>query len=420
MAFVAQVEITVLRLEGFGQLRESVGGCFVLARIGTKLYGRSRLISDGADSFDLTPEPMPWRHELRVESGAELQGSIQVWQDNGDEAPTLAVERTWSVSADDEGEVSIGTEPAVVLEVRPRFAPDLPRIAFVPRVAIGSHGATFATLVSRPSASVTITAVRGLYRPVDVQSTGMHSTSEEGYTSADHQGRVFINRDVDGKWKKGYQAIELEVKVEMLAGRLPPECGVVWTLHGEDDPLNDRLGTHREWGPVLDPGDYDSNGAPTGASGGDIRGVTPASPPWREVAPHTISSITASAVLTTIKDGVSKVRLLCPDQGGDVFSVSADIDPVPGLESFGDRTGVMTMWNRFDVEYVRIAGAAPLLKCFRRVAQAFEPACIQVDFAEEKVAPALLTYDDWKTSRGYDVIVSPTMFSHRQDPGGSW
>ena len=54
MTFVAQVEITVLRLEGFGQLRDSIGGCFVLARIGTKLYGRSRLIADGAESFDLT------------------------------------------------------------------------------------------------------------------------------------------------------------------------------------------------------------------------------------------------------------------------------------------------------------------------------------------------------------------------------
>lgn len=417
-SFDAQIEIALLRLEGIGDLVAEAETAFVRARIGTKAFGRSRRVRKGASSFSLELEPMRWATEVRVTGSAAVTGWVQILADQWDSPPVLLAEVPFAVTSDKRGEVTFGKGPTLVLHARPRFCPRNPRVAFVPRVADGSPETTHAKLVSRPTVAVTITAIRGLHRPLEVDPLGGQAAYVPGYKSDDQRGRIFLNRDLDGTWKKGHQAIELEATIEVLAGRLPSDAKLVWTLHPEDDPLDDALEAHQQWGPVLDPADYDADGIPTGASGRDIRGVPSRMPPWQEVEPHSLQGAAEAHAITTIVDGKSRVLFLCPDEAGDVFSISAALPPSPNLEVFADRTGLLTMWNRFDVEYVRMETAISLKKCLRRVALAFETANIQMRFAEERVVPTKFDYAFWR--RGPEQKVLPEIkkrFTKHEEPG---
>ncbi len=417
-SFDAQIEIALLRLEDIGELVAEAETAFVRARIGTKAFGRSRRVRKGVSSFSLKLEPMPWSTEVRVTGSTAVTGWVQILADQWDSPPVLLAELPFAVTSDERGEVTFGNGPTLVLHARPRFCPRKPRVAFVPRVADGSPETTHAKLVSRPTVAVTITAVHGLYRPLEVDHLGGQATYVPGYKSDDQRGRIFLNRDLDGTWKKGHQAIELEATIEVLAGRLPPDAKLVWTLHPEDDPLDDALEMHQQWGPVLDPADYDADGTPTGASGSDIRGVPSQTPPWQEVEPYSLHAASDAQATTTIVENKSRVLFLCPDEAGDVFSISATLPESRSLEVLADQTGLLTMWNRFDVEYVRMDTAVSLKKCLRRVALAFEAANIQMRFSEERVVPTKFDYGFWR--HGPQAQVLPELkkrFTRHEEPG---
>jgi hypothetical protein len=93
---------------------------------------------------------------------------------------------------------------------------------------------------------------------------------------------------------------------------------------------------------------------------------------------------------TEIKDGKSRVRLHVSNVAGDNFVVTARLKNSPRITPSGQvRTGVMTVWKRIDVEYVRMRGAFPLP--VTRVPPFFEPARVQMDFAPERIVDDGLT-----------------------------
>ncbi|MEZ4315681.1 MAG: hypothetical protein R3F14_47300, partial [Polyangiaceae bacterium] len=72
--------IELRRIENLTSVLSSAQRPYVLAWIGGRLFGRSRILATSAADFDLTAEPQPCSHELRVpESPAEVR--VEIWDE---------------------------------------------------------------------------------------------------------------------------------------------------------------------------------------------------------------------------------------------------------------------------------------------------------------------------------------------------
>jgi|LGVF01.1.fsa_nt_gb hypothetical protein len=243
---------------------------------------------------------------------------------------------------------------------------------------------------SNPEIRARITEIRGLYRPgVDDRSvsppgTTRNSGYEPGYISSDDRGRIFTNRALDGTWSKDQQYIELTVQVEVLPSSCPLPSGtkVRWSVEDPDDPTNEASNVHPDAGRLIDPNDY-SGTTKTGANtnDNDPRGKATATPRFEQVdAMYALSGNETLVDPATLR---SKVRFHVSDIAGDNYKILA-VGVHPSVtSSTAARTGVMTVWDRIEIEYVKMASAQELP--VDQIARHYDIACVQVDVSEKRV-----------------------------------
>jgi hypothetical protein len=117
---------------------------------------------------------------------------------------------------------------------------------------------------------------------------------------------------------------------------------------------------HRSAGKLLDPNDY-ASGRKIGEKRDDNNpnGKPAARPGFAQVDARYLLS--GNKTLVNPANRLSKVRFNVSDIAGDNYQVQANITPrKPITTTIGAVTGIMTVWNRIDVEYVKMASADEL------------------------------------------------------------
>ena len=380
----AHVKITLKHISGL--TAASLSGArrpYVLARIGGRLFGRSRPVPTSGGDFDLTQEPLPWAN-LVAADGGDIQVSAEVWDDRGDAAPRKLAEIKGSVLPPYPiTEINLGTGPQLVLGVE---GTPVPLAAAFSVPVVSSKSNVHVTLRPVNTVVVEFLDIAGLYAPLNVGKAALvRSERRTGYASEDHQGRVYLNRDLSNKWNSGRQQIQLTVRITPTRGAIPKDAKVRWRVLDVADPSNDHPEVHEQAGRYLDSRDYTTTGDPTGSAGGDNEGAPSVNPPWEEASGYALASKAKEDATTEIVRGQSQVLLHCPSTAGDNFIVAAEVEAPTPVESFGARTGVITMWHRIDVESIRMKSALPLPT--DEVAPRFEPAFVQMDFTPDRKVP---------------------------------
>lgn len=385
---IAIVRVTLTKLE---ILSESLvqglsisSNRYVLAFIGARRIGRSRVIPFGATEFDFGVEPGSFAHEVRVQPGQDIKVRVEIWADDDPSSPLAVLEDSvpppWRTE-----QRRPANELALTYEVLGRAVPSASTSGVAPRAAAGTT--TRATLRIVDTVVAGIAGVRGLYEPDPQHAIGAHAAkARDGYISEDDRGRIYLNRDLAGAFHKDLQLIELHAKLTVVRGHLRDGAKVRWTVSDPDDPSNDDPGMHPEAGIQVDRLDYDgTTGLHTGARGFDNEGTPDRDPRWEAVPPFALEILSELEAHTSVVGDESRVIVHCPNVAGDNLIVRADVITDADVEVFAAETGVMTMWHRLDVEYVRMKSAfeLPVTEAMRH----FEPAFAQLDCTVERVVP---------------------------------
>ncbi|WP_437281772.1 hypothetical protein WME90_14835 [Sorangium sp. So ce375] len=269
--------------------------------------------------------------------------------------------------------------------------------------------------------AVRIVDIKGLYSPGSPDSSAPPGTTRAagyspGYKSLDNQGRVYINRDLDGRWTRNTQLIEITAEVTSPDGELPQGARIRWSARDPDDPFNERPEVHPASAPTLDENDYNAAGAYLGPIAEDNEGTEDTSPGWEEVEGYPLSDATETTASTAIVEGRSTIRRHMTDIAGDNLIVRAEIHAEGLAEGAADETGIMTLWRRIDVEYIRMESALPLP--VEQVPRHFEPVFAQLDFTEARVIEDLqrMALDAGTLGEMASRFVSEH-FEHAGDPG---
>ncbi|MFO0760565.1 MAG: hypothetical protein U0359_29055 [Byssovorax sp.] len=388
------VTITVTRLLGLDAAPRPKAGTTMYAAItiGGHFLGRTvpfsggeQLSLDGLFEQVLTPpddDPIVVLAELYpVEGTAEEQATPF-------SELRLSIASPWSSTRTTSG----GTF-ALEVSVVTRLVPDAQRQAVAARAIEGTT--TQSTIALSDALIALIIDVEGLYRPTTgaLELGARAAERKEGYTSDDDRGRVYLRHDRAGERVEVGQSVLLWARVIALGPfSPPPSVRLRFRLIDRDDPSDDWPVIRSPFRGYLDPNDHAPRGTkpfatPLGPHGGDNEGAPTASPPWEEVPGFSIverDATTALAEATVVSKTVfeSKIVFLCPSTAGDHFVL--EVEPVADhAEGFVARTGLVTMWHRFDVQcYAAKDAGIPDLGRVRSIA---EPACVQLDFAAEIV-----------------------------------
>ncbi len=232
--------------------------------------------------------------------------------------------------------------------------------------------------------------IRGLYKPgVDDRAVRPPGTTKNsgyvpGYLSNDDKGRIFTNRRLDGTWSKDQQHIEITVQIEVIPSMCPLPSGtkVRWMIEDPDDATNEDPRVHPDTGRLLDPNDY-SGTSKTGANpnDNDPRGKATATPLLEQVdAKYALTGNETLVDLATLK---SVVRFHVSDVAGDNYRIRAEGVHPSVTSSTPAQTGVMTVWHRVEIEYVKMASAHELP--VDQISRRYDIACVQVDVTEKRV-----------------------------------
>lgn len=408
------LRVTLTRVTGLGPFAPDARP-YVRARLDGRWFGRSRTLDVSETEVDLTREGVAWSREI-PSSGAPIPLLIEIWNERGDLLPeSLASLSLTLESPFDPGPRTLGRGPSVELTVDAREVPVGSPVGFVKRSIEGDL--TRATLRAVNAVVVEITRVRGLYAPVASGSPGLvRAEAREGYTSQDDLGRVYLNHDLDRKFTKDAQQIEVSVKLHAVRGRVPPDARVRWSVREPDDPTDDDPFFHTQWGRYVDAKDYDKTGRHTGAAGGDNEGRAAKNPPWGHVPGYDLLRAKSDEAVTAVVGDESRVVFHCPDTAGDNFILRAEVTSATVMDAFAAETGVITVWHRIDVQYLRMPGAQKLP--VESVPIAYEPACVELDIApEEPIADELDLAPDDDT---LDKVISAWVdarFTKKSEPG---
>lgn len=471
------VEITFERLEldvqalGLAQL-DANHRLYAIAEVGPHdagaagrfRMGRSRRIHQGVGSvdqqghFSFADERMIWRHGVRTADAEAVDVVLTLWLDRGDLAPQQQLQWVASVAAPwDTGERT-AVHDGHTLRYRVDSVVERNDDPVVLHLALDDQADPFdnVQVVDEPvQVILELTAIDGLFRPVaglnpqQPLGTLLHgaplSTAVAGYTSADHEGRIFINRLPNDTWTVDTQYIDLTVElwVEGLEANQRDALVVTWTIFVPDDPSDDDPHVHREAGPLLDPDDH-AHGEHLGARPYDNEGANPHyaqnAHPWEQLGNHALQTGAAQppiglpalaqvpasndvyrvpATTTTEAvddDGVrfrrrSRVRLHCPDVRGDRLVVRATVAG-QGYRVLPAQTGVMTMWERIDLEYRKMQTAFHLPVA--ALPAGFEPVFVQMDVHPQA---DIVDIDRLPNNQFDQFLDQNTTFLHRNDPG---
>jgi hypothetical protein len=388
---------------------------YVLAFLGPRRIGRSRVIPAGATTFDFAPELARFAHRLRVDAGQAVRVEIQIWATDEASAPiaTLVdqILPPWSSE-----ERRVPGDLALTYDVEARRVPDPSTSGVAPRAAAGTT--TQATLRLVDTAVVDIIRIRGLYEPNPGHAVGEHAARpRDGYRGEDDKGRIYLNRDLKGVFRKDLQLIELHAAVTMVRGSLPDGAKLRWRVSEPDDPTNDDPQMHPEAGIVVDRLDYDGfTGQQLGARGFDNEGKPDREPRWEAVPRFPLEIVTEAEAFTEVVGDESQVRIHCPNVAGDNLIVQVELVADTEVEVFGDTTGILSMWNRIDVEYVRMKSALSLPVA--DTARSFEPAFVQLDFTAPRTVPDVPFVGDTELSNNRRVaLFVESYFRHAGQPG---
>ncbi|MEZ0469752.1 hypothetical protein [Luteimonas salinilitoris] len=245
-----------------------------------------------------------------------------------------------------------------------------------------------------PCANLELTAriieIKGLHKPgVDDRPTRPSGTTknsgyEAGYTSGDDKGRIFTNRALDGAWRKDQQYIELTVELDVAPSScpIPADTKIKWTIEDPDDPTNEPANVHADAGRLIDPNDY-SGITKSGANNNDNnpRGKATATARLEEVDP--LYALSGDETLVDPATRRSKVRFHVSDNAGDNYRIKAEGAHPSASVSNAAQTGVMTVWDRVEIEYVKMNSANELP--VDQIARHYDMACVQVDVSERRV-----------------------------------
>jgi len=246
------------------------------------------------------------------------------------------------------------------------------------------------TLVPLNVAQARLTEIVGLYKPgYDDRSAPAPDTTRgsgyfKGYLSEDDQGRVFRNRTPDGVWRKDTQYVDLEVVIDPPSVRLPTGAKVVWSFKDPDDPSNDPTRVQSGAGRWLDPNGDRHGRAPvaTGADN-DPNHKGKAHPRFEEVDPKYALS-NACETLVDLASRTSKVRFHVSDIAGDNFKIKAEVKADPTItHRLPAETDVISVWDRVDLEYVKMSSALDLP--VDEIATYYDMAFAQVDVSLKRI-----------------------------------
>jgi len=384
-AYSIQITFESILIHGTGDGAEA-GDVYLLAAVGGKRRGRSPTFSAAPNSsIDLSGSGLTW--QLRVlGSPAAIPIEVQAWDHDSlspdDPLGTLStsVGPPWSATQVKQTATGSNFDLTFSIDVM-AIAVSGPSVALVGRQAPGTKHRN--TLKAPNVAVATFTQILGLYKPgVDDRASPAPGTTRgagylAGYASDDDRGRVFRNRLPDGAWKRDTQYIDITAVVQPATVRLPANAKMVWSFEDPDDPSNEGPDVHHEAGRLLDPNDY-GGAAKTGAAGGDNdpSGKTKTAPHFAQLeAKYALSGneTTIDAATRT-----TRVRFHVSDIAGDNFRVKAEVKTDPMLDgTLPAETGVFTVWDRIDLEYVKMASAAELP--VDQIAAHYDMACAQVD-----------------------------------------
>ena len=238
-------------------------------------------------------------------------------------------------------------------------------------------------------ATVEIIEIKGLYKPgVDDRQekppgTMKNSGYVAGYTSQDDKGRIFTNRTPDGTWQKDTQYIELTAKVFPDSLPIPSGSKIAWTFEDPDDPTNEDPRMHEDVGKLLDPNDY-TGSTKTGANAddNDPSGKADETPRFEQIDAK-YALVGGNETLIDISDHISKVRFHVSDIAADNYRVTAEFRHPSISSSVPAKTGIMTVWDRVEVEYVKMASASELP--VDKIAEHYDNACVQVDVSLKRI-----------------------------------
>jgi len=243
--------------------------------------------------------------------------------------------------------------------------------------------------VVEAKAAVSITEILGLYkpggddRPAKAPGTTRNSGYVAGYSSGDDQGRVFTNRLPDGTWKKNVQYVEITVKVSLDPAGAPMPAGakIRWSFEVPDDPSNQDPKIHPDVGKLLDPNDYDASGnvTPKGDDN-DPGGKAKEKPKFAEADPK--YTLAKNETLIDRATMLSKVRFQVSDVAGDTFRITALAVHPAFTDSTPASTGLLTVWHRVEIEYVKMPSATELP--VEEIAGHYLLARVQVDVSERR------------------------------------
>jgi hypothetical protein len=387
---------------------------YALAFIGNRRIGRtSHVTATGGLDFD--KERGTYSREVRVAAGESIPVRVEVWSTERADAPALvvfdSVAPPWETS-----QRKATTELELTYDVDTRLVPASQAAGVVPRAAQGTT--TQGTLRLGDAVVVEIVDAPGVYEPEPNPRLGKpNARRRQGYIGEDDKGRVYLNRDVDGRFVKDLQVFELHAKLTVVRGFMPANARVRWRVLDADDPSNDDPGMHAEAGIYVDRLDYDgSTGDHLGSRGFDNEGQFDRDPRFEQVKGFALEVANEGEARTAIVGHESKLRVHCTNIAGDNLVVRADVIADGSFEVFAHETGILSMWHRIDVEYVRMKSAFPMP--VENVAGHFEPAFVQMDFTAPRVVPDIpfIANSEARLGPNRDAYIN-VVFQHKNEPG---
>jgi hypothetical protein len=399
------VKIHMKRLLGVNALGAKLDGAaaelYATISVAGRLIGRTRVFSSLDGDVDL--EDLFRETVLPVGEGA-IAIEVEYWKEGG-KAETFDATKdlprpafplslhTASFSLAFPWESgTLGKMPGVEVETETRLVPRSERRVVAARTI--ESKTTHSTLALRDVLIATIVDVEGLYRPkVSFALGARNGERSEGYTSDDHLGRVYLKHDRTGKRIRDGQSILVTARVNVVSDfGVSGDVKLRWRVVELDDPSDDRGDFFNEaFRGYLDPNDHNRlqtgpYGTPLGPHADDNEGKPTKDPPWEAVAGYSLDSSGKTDALTTMKElsaGLyeSKVILHCPSRAGDNFILEAEPE-LDGCDCFMARTGVISIWQRIDVQPMHASDVQ--MPSLEELVRAYEDAFFQVDCSEAK------------------------------------
>lgn len=436
---VGVVSLRVKRLRGVNALGALIHGAaaevYAIITVGERVLGRTPIFAtiDGdVELPDLYADVLVQRTDAPIEVSVEyfeLPRPLIDRENPRDTTPVttpLHARSYWLNFPWPSGPHALGEMPGIDIEVSTSLLPIADRRLVAARSIDASE--IHSTIGVREVAAARIVRIEGLHRPTDVFRQGARGSvqAEDGYASEDHLGRIFISHDRGGARIRRGQSISVKVAVD-IASPFPPEGDVLvrWRMVDVDDVSDDRRAVASSLRGYLDPKDHAAlregpYGTPLGPRGHDREGPPTQDPPWEAVPGFALLETGSEGALTLAMATdasrltfESELILHCPSLPGDCFLLEVEPD-IDGFESFIARTGVLTMWQRIDLQPMLLATVMPFE--WRFLLPAYEDVFFQVDVAEDVLleAPDTIVYgeDDLWLERFFDSVDV-----HQGEPG---